>query len=39
MLKVASDAALGDFTVKVTGRTASSGPDFSEEFMMTVAQK
>ena len=39
MLKAASDAALGDFTVEVTGHTASSGADFSEEFKITVAQK
>jgi uncharacterized membrane protein len=39
MLKAASDAALGDFTVKVTGHTTSSGADFSKEFKITVAQK
>jgi uncharacterized membrane protein len=39
MLKAASDAALGDFTAKVTGRTASSGADFSKEFKLTVSQK
>lgn len=38
-LKAASDAALGDFTVKVTGRMASSGADFTREFKMTVAEK
>jgi uncharacterized membrane protein len=38
-LKAASDAALGDFTAKVTGQTASSGADFSEEFKLTVSQK
>jgi hypothetical protein len=37
--KAAGDAALGDFTVKVTGRTASSGADFTKEFKMTVAKK
>jgi hypothetical protein len=37
--KVASDAALGDFTVMVTGHTASSGADFTKEFKMTVAEK
>ena len=37
--KAASDAALGDFTVKVTGHTASSGADFTKEFKMTVAEK
>ncbi len=37
-LKAAGDAALGDFTIKVTGHTASSGDDFSEEFKLTVAQ-
>lgn len=39
MLKAAGDAALGDFTVKVTGHTASSGADFTNDFKMTVAQK
>lgn len=38
-LKAAADAALGDFTIQVTGHTASSGADFSEEFKLTVAQK
>ena len=37
--KAASDAALGDFTVKVTGHTASSGADFTKEFKMTVAER
>jgi uncharacterized membrane protein len=37
--KAASDAALGDFTVKLTGVTASSGADFTREFKMTVAEK
>ena len=37
--KAASDAALGDFTVKLTGHTASSGADFTKEFKMTVAEK
>ncbi len=39
MFKAAGDAALGDFTVKLTGRTTSSGADFTKEFKMTVAQK
>ena len=39
VLKAKSDAALGDFTVKVTGRTASSGADSSNEFKITVAQR
>jgi uncharacterized membrane protein len=39
MFKAASDAALGDFTVEVTGRTASSGADFTKEVKMTVAEK
>ena len=39
MLKAAGDAALGDFTAKVTGHTASSGADFSKEFKITVTQK
>lgn len=39
MFKAASDAALGDFTVNVTGHTASSGADFTKEFKMTVAKK
>lgn len=38
MFKAASDAALGDFTAKVTGNTASSGADFTKEFKMTVAE-
>ena len=38
-LKAAGDAALGDFTAKVTGHTASSGADFSQEFKITVTQK
>ncbi len=38
-LKAAADAALGDFTITVTGHTASSGADFSKEFKLTVAQK
>lgn len=37
--KAASDAALGDFTVKVKGHTASSGADFTKELKMTVAKK
>jgi hypothetical protein len=39
MFNAASDAALGDFTVKVTGHTASSGADFTKELKMTVAEK
>lgn len=39
MLKAAPDAALGDFTIKVKGQTASSGADFSKEVKLTVAQK
>jgi len=38
MLKAASDAALGDFTFKVTGHTASSGADFSKEIKLTVSK-
>lgn len=38
-LKAAPDAALGDFTIKVTGLTASSGADFSKEVNLTVAEK
>ncbi|MEQ8789335.1 MAG: hypothetical protein RIC55_23780 [Pirellulaceae bacterium] len=39
MFKAAADASLGDFTVKVTGRTSSSGADFTKEFKVIVAQK
>jgi hypothetical protein len=39
MLVAADDAALGDFTAQVTGETASSGPDFTEEFKLTVSQE
>jgi len=39
MFKAASDAALGEFMVKVKGHTASSGADFTKEFKMTVAEK
>ena len=39
VLKAERDAALGDFTVKVTGQTASSGADSSNEFKITVTQK
>jgi len=39
MLKAAPDSALGDFTIKVTGHTTSSGADFSKEVKLTVAQK
>lgn len=38
VLKAERDAALGDFTVKVTGQTASSGADSSNEFKITVTQ-
>ncbi len=38
MLKAAPDAALGDFTFKVTGHTASSGADFSKEIKLTVTK-
>ncbi|MFO7907120.1 MAG: hypothetical protein ACQESR_01915 [Planctomycetota bacterium] len=38
VLKAADDASLGDFTAKMTGHTASSAPDFSEEFMITVTE-
>jgi hypothetical protein len=38
-LKAASDAALGDFTVKVTGQTASSSADFAKEFKINVVQR
>ena len=39
MLKAADDAALGDFTVKVTGHRSSSGADSSHEFQLSVVQK
>jgi uncharacterized membrane protein len=39
VLQAADDAALGDFTVTVTGHTSSSGDDASNEFKLTVAQK
>jgi hypothetical protein len=39
IFKAAADAALGDFTVEVTGHTASSGADFTKEFQMTVAEQ
>jgi hypothetical protein len=39
LLKSTADAALGDFTIKVTGKTASSGADFSKEVKLTVAEK
>lgn len=38
-LKAADDAALGDFTAKVTGHTTSSGADFSKEIKLTVSQR
>lgn len=38
-LKANSDAALGDFTVKLTGHTASSGADFPVELRITVAKE
>jgi hypothetical protein len=37
-LKAASDASLGDFTVKVTGHPTE-GPDSTSEFKITVAKK
>ena len=37
--KAADDAALGDFTVKLTGHTATSGTDATNELKLTVAQK
>lgn len=37
-LQAAGDAALGDFTFKVMGHTASSGEDFSKEMNITIAQ-
>jgi uncharacterized membrane protein len=37
--EAAGDAALGDFTVKLTGHTSSSGADFTKELKMTVDQK
>ena len=37
-VKVADDAALGDFTVKVTGHPTT-GADATNEFKMTVAKK
>jgi len=39
VLKAADDAALGDFTVKLTGHTATSGTDATNELKLTVAQK
>ena len=39
MLKATPDAALGDFTINVTGQTVSSGADFSKELKLTVSQK
>jgi len=39
MLKAATDATLGDFTVKVTGHTASSGADFTKEFKLSVTNE
>lgn len=39
VFNAASDAALGDFTVTLTGVTASSGADFTKEFKMTVTEK
>ncbi len=37
-VKVAADAALGDFTIKVTGHPTR-GADATNEFKMTVAKK
>ena len=39
MLKAASDAVLGDFNIKLTGHTASSGTDFSKEIKLTVSKR
>ena len=39
VLKVADDAALGDFTVKVGGHSAGGGVDSSNDLKLTVAQK
>ncbi|MBX3415816.1 MAG: hypothetical protein KF708_24240 [Pirellulales bacterium] len=36
VLKAADDAALGEFTVKVTGHTTSSEVDATDEFKLTV---
>ncbi len=36
--KATGDAALGDFTAKVTGRTESSTSDFTEEIKLIVSQ-
>ena len=38
-LKVAADASLGDFTLKVTGQPAKSGAESTNEFKITVAKK
>lgn len=38
-LKADDDAALGDFSAKVTGHTASSGADFTREIKVTVTEK
>ncbi len=38
LLKATPDAAVGDFTFKVTGSTTSSGADFTQEVKLTVAQ-
>jgi uncharacterized membrane protein len=39
MLKAASDAALGNFTFKVTGHTTSSDADFAREIKIKVSQE
>lgn len=39
VLRAADDAALGEFTIKLTGHTATSGTDATSELKLTVAQK
>ncbi len=39
MFKAAGDAAMGEFTVKLTGHTSNSGAESTKELTMTVAQK
>lgn len=38
VLEAASNAALGDFSFKVTGHTASSGADFSRDIKLKISQ-
>ncbi|HMP78144.1 MAG TPA: hypothetical protein PKD54_01710 [Pirellulaceae bacterium] len=38
VLKATSEASLGDFTITITGHTASSGDDFSVDLKLTVKQ-